>query len=222
MTRLGYEDQCRHGNFPDDPNRDGCWTCFDEAAKRGEIRSKDPLLVSPREPLYDVTADGWVEVQGDEPRIERLTPCRAEVWGVDDVLQALRDERELGVAVLKAGIDHRLGLGLIFALKDARRRAHRDDDGRYFPAASIELDDGRIADWEAVWCHNDEQMRHGGHNLHGQIDPHRRSLARMNGVTDGEAAHVDELAALRDASAMDFVGEADADEFLSVSDALVA
>ncbi len=159
MTQLGYEGQCRHDGFPDDLKRDGCWTCFDKAVKRGEIRSKDPLQVSPREPLYDVTAEGWNEVQVDEPRITTLTPCRAEVWSVDDVLQALRDKRELGVALLNAGIDHRLTLGLVFALNDARRRAHRDDDGRYFPASLVELDDGRMADWEAVSCHNDEQTR---------------------------------------------------------------
>lgn len=189
---IAHDTLCRHGKYPYDPTRDGCWACFDEAVNRGEIISHDPAIIAPPPKAYNPADFGYAEVAVYEPRIRTLTPFHGVIHDVDTLLGEWRDTRELGRRLEEIGVTPELARDIVAHIKEAQRRAHRDDDGGYYPALRVEIDDvdpRRWIEFEVQKCLNDDDVRY---------EFHRQALEKSTRLpwrlTDDEPLNVDELA----------------------------
>lgn len=142
----------------------------------------------------DLRRRSWIELEIDEPRLIVLTPSRAAVWTVDDVLEEWRQQRQRRTALEFVGVTHKVALELAESLSETRRRAAIEkSEGIDRPAATVELEDGRSASWEATMCFADETTRHGRHNLHGIVDPRRQPAIIAHDPCNDEPEYIDEL-----------------------------
>jgi hypothetical protein len=216
--------RCPHGKYLEKKNLlekatlEDCWNCFDEAIKRGELLSKNPLCVAAREALYDPSAEGWIEVGIDEPRITPLAPCIAEVWSAEEFIAFSRTQRSRRDPLL-AELDD-VGSTVpelrhfLAGVREQYRRAARDSsEGIDRSALTVDIGDGSRVEFEILECFEDERVRHGRHDLHGHKDPRRKRKPEWN--YDDEPVYVDEVAILPQVAALQtFVVDASEVEYL--------
>lgn len=188
-------------------------------------------MTAPYPSQSDLHVRSWTSVDIDEPRSSAPTLCGAEVWTAEDVLQIWRAERRRGRELAAAGITKNDALALLVVLREARRRAHFDDDlcairlhypaevrrleeagysaeRRFYPSHKWEIGNGRTADWEAIECFEDEQSRHGKQNFHGVVDPRRRPALIHRDPRNDEPEYLDELRVVPEVTPL-FVGDED-------------
>jgi hypothetical protein len=127
---------------------------------------------------------------------------------VDNLLDSLRVERQhqvdlalLGAQLRKLGVPETMGRRLIADMRDAQRRPHVDDDGRWHPGFRVEIDDedprGSI-DFEVMACWYDDELRYDAH-----LAAHRsRKTPLLPRISDDEAAYVDELCVMPQVAAL--------------------
>lgn len=183
-------------------NRAGLCDCTSCTARPLRVRNKpNPAAAEP-----DVWPDPrWTVIELDGPRLSELTPCRAEVWAVDEVLEAEREQRSRRSPLLaelkEFGWDvDRLREFLAGVREQYRRAASEPSEQISRQALKLEIDDGIFVDWEALWCFDDAAKPLSGHEFHGVAAPRRRPALQQ--CRDDELDYVDELRVVPEIAAL--------------------
>jgi hypothetical protein len=185
-------------------NRIGLCDCASCAAQPPAFCNK-----APERPIGGGRVDArWAVIEIDEPR-GTLTPCRAEVFTVDELLEAEREQRARRGPLL-AGLEEFgrsvkwLREFLAGVREQYRRSACDPSKGIRRPALRVEIDDGVYVDWESSWCFEDTAKHLNGHDFHGVAGPRWRRLP-LEGCGDDEPDYVDELRLVPEVAALQII-----------------